>query len=655
MRYKFLLILLLLSLVNSYTVLGQENQNLIQTLKSRYKYGYHEASVKYLQKINCYSISMATDNVVKYVDGLCDYTGKELIPPKYDLIFTFYLEDYSFCEIKVGDKFGVYSVIQGQEIVPPIYDEIKLDHKESYKGEINDYPKFYVKKNNKWGLYCSLEGEIIPTKYDSIEHNETFECKVSSGGKKTIFDLISKKEIFPIKYDNIEKLKYFDDLVIYRIDGKYGIISITKQQELTQPKYDFVYSLSTGFIECKYNRCKCLLDSIGNEIIPPKYSDISIVGDSVAIVIDEITFDDKYNITHNGKWGAYNLRNGQLIIEPKYDYISRDITENIIRCNVGGNPNDRVTVTGGLWGCIDFAGNEIIPFIYEAIGRFNNGVAQVKTNGAIGLIENPLSGTALQFDTNKISPVDTNIPINEKINKETFAFIIANENYPKFDASYSRRDGEMMSKYCEKRLGIPKKNIMVYNDVTYGVLQSILSHCYDIADVYDGEASIILYFSGIGFTKPGDNDSFILPVDVSLTNIKSTSLSINELASYFKNLNVSNFILITDCPFSGVDRAGNYISEDRGVALRHDLTVPIGEMIWISASHTSIQKTFDKDTQHGILTYTILDILQNNRNIALSDLIVNIIKSVKEKTLEINGEISAPVIINYETKRNLKI
>ena len=141
-------------------------------------------------------------------------------------------------------------------------------------------------------------------------------------------------------------------------------------------------------------------------------------------------------------------------------------------------------------------------------------------------------------------------------------------------------------------------------------MQSILSHCYDIADVYDGEASIILYFSGIGFSNPNDKDCYILPIDVSMTNIKSTSLSINELSSYFKNLNVKSLILITDCPFSGVDRAGNYIIEDRGVAIRHDLIMPPGDMTWISASHTSRQKSFDKDSQHGILTYSLLDILQ---------------------------------------------
>lgn len=649
-------LLIFLSLVNANIIFCQENHKLIESLKSRYKYRYYEPGVKYLEDIDCYSICKATANINQNVYGLCDNEGKELIPPKYDLIYTFYLKDYSFCEVKSGEKLGIYNIKEGREVVPPIFDEIILDRKESYKGEISEYPKFYVKRNNKWGLYCSLMGELIPTKYDSIKHDKTFECKVSYGDKWTIFDLISKKEIFPIKYDNMERLNNYPKIAKYEADGKYGLLSIEKQQELTNPKYDYISAIGNeNFIECVCNEKRCLLDSVGNEIIPPKYSYISIVGDSVAIVIDGITFDDKHNIIRNGKWGAYNLRNGEMIVAPKYDFISREITENILKCNIGGNLTDMAAINGGLWGCIDFVGNEIVPFDYERIGRFEKGVAQVKINGAIGLIENPLSGTTLQFGIYKNSPVDVNIPMNGKLNNETFALIISNENYQKFDASYSKRDGETMAKYCEKRLGIPKKNITLYNDATYGVMQSMLSHCFDIAEVYEGEASFVIYFSGIGFMESREKDCYILPVDVSMTNIKSTSLSITELLSYFRRLNVKYLILITDCPYNGVDRAGNSIVEDRGIAIRQDFPMPDGEITWISTSHTSRKKSIDKDTQHGILTYSILDILQKEQSIALPDLIDKAIKNVKEKAFAINGEISTPVTINNGNKRNLKI
>lgn len=646
---------ILLALVNSSNMLCRENRQLIETLRARYMYGGRPATVRYLEDIDCYEIRKSTDDVLKYVEGLCDNTGKELIPPTYYLIHKFYLKDYPFCEVRSHDgKHGMYDIKKGREIVPVVFDDINLDYKESYKGEIMEFPKFYVEKNNKWGLYSSAGGEIIPTIYDSVKHIKDDDCKVTSGDKSTIFDLFRKKESFPLKYNDITRIGYSREFAQYKVDNKSGLLSLEKQQELTEAKYFELKPYGVNFIKCIDDGKEGLLDYTGKELIPPKYSFVKPVGDSICIVIDGISFDESYDIIRNGKWGAYNLRTGEMIVAPKYDYISQEITENIIKCNIGGKPADMMTVTGGLWGCIDLAGNEVVPFDYETIGRFDKGVAQVKINGAIGLIENPLSGTSLQFASHQNSPVDVNIPDIGKRNNETFAFIIANENYPEFDASYAVRDGETMAKYCEKRLGIPQKNIMVYNDATYGTMQSMLLHCYDIADVYEGDADFIIYFSGIGLMNNGEKDCYLLPVDASMANVKSTSISINELLGYFGGLNVNNLLLITDCPFNGVDRAGNNLTQNRGVAIRQDFTLPDGEMTWISTSHTSRQKSIDKDTHHGILTYSILEILQKERSVALSDLTAKVVKSVKEKTLEINGEAATPEIKNNNKKKDLK-
>lgn len=650
-----LVLTILLSLINADNVFCQANKDLIKTLKAQYAYNNRPAGVEYDEEIDCYEIRMYTDDLFNAAYALCDNTGKELIPPKYDIIYGFYLKDYPFCGVKKGEKEGIYSIEKGKEIVPTRFDEIRIDYVYQRRAISAASPRFHVRSNNKWGLYDSLGSEIIPIKYDSISGINGDEYKVMSDDKWTIYDIKSGKEIFPLKFNDVSRLGNNQTLASYKIDGKCGLLSFEKQQELTEAKYVDLQKYGNFILSIEDDK-QGLLDNNGKELIPTKYSDIVLVGDSVAIIIDGITFAENHDIIRNGKWGAYDLRKCEMIVPPRYDYISREITENIIRCNIGGNPIDLMAIKGGKWGCIDFDGNEVIPFDYETIGRFDKGVAQVKINGAIGLIENPLSGTALQLAVSKNSPVDINIPTISKVNNETFVFIIANENYQKFDASYSIRDGETMAKYCEKRLGVPKKNITIYDDATYGVMQSMLTHCYDIADVYEGDASFIIYFSGIGFMELSEKDCFILPVDASITNVKSTALSIKELLAQFSNLNVNNLMLITDCPFNGVDRTGNSLTKDgRGVAIRQDIPISGSEVTWISSSQSTRQKTIDKDTQHGILTYSILDVLQKERNVSLSELIDKVNKHVKEKTFELNGEVAAPSIKINESKKDLKL
>lgn len=59
-----------------------------------------------------------------------------------------------------------------------------------------------------------------------------------------------------------------------------------------------------------------------------------------------------------------------------------------------------------------------------------------------------------------LSDVDTNIPICDSKNSNTFVIIISNENYQEeVNVQYAIRDGLIFSEYCNKTLGIPKENI----------------------------------------------------------------------------------------------------------------------------------------------------------------------------------------------------
>ena len=74
------------------------------------------------------------------------------------------------------------------------------------------------------------------------------------------------------------------------------------------------------------------------------------------------------------------------------------------------------------------------------------------------------------------SDVDMDIPISSASNSETFAVIIANENYKKVaKVACSLNDGRTFRRYCENTLGIPAENIHYVEDATLGAMTAELN------------------------------------------------------------------------------------------------------------------------------------------------------------------------------------
>ena len=65
------------------------------------------------------------------------------------------------------------------------------------------------------------------------------------------------------------------------------------------------------------------------------------------------------------------------------------------------------------------------------------------------------------------SDVDENIPVNSQNNGNTFALIIANENYQDVaQVPNALNDGSVFFEYCTKTLGVPESNVHLIKDAT---------------------------------------------------------------------------------------------------------------------------------------------------------------------------------------------
>lgn len=122
-----------------------------------------------------------------------------------------------------------------------------------------------------------------------------------------------------------------------------------------------------------------LKDNKGKIIIPPKYDDIWTEENSNRIWVEV-----------NNQWGFLDLK-GKELLPPKYYFSSKEIyAGKILRKGMfkGGICRACIeakyvgmVVEGGKWGFIDGTFKEVVPFKYDAVTFFSDGLAAVNIGG----------------------------------------------------------------------------------------------------------------------------------------------------------------------------------------------------------------------------------------------------------------------------------
>lgn len=634
MKKGVLLSWILFFSVESY---AQEDPAIIQMLRKKYDYVSFQEGLADDMRKSYYYIGKGG----KY--GACDLKGKEIVPPLYD--FAAKEDDYYICMINdysdqnnKKSKYGIYD-LAGKEIISP--DKYNYISKLSTTGNFigRQYYEAIVYGSNpidhyedsKWALY-DLKGKLIlPCEYDRIGWHDdiwAYGClDVQKSGKWGISDFKGKK-ILPCVYTNLYTKKGSNLIIVTKggqnsytlsIGSKWGIVDTTGKT-LVDCKYDYIRKPYDGMFPCNKG---CRVEGI----------------------------DRSSEIIKGGSWGFIDSI-GNVVVPLEYAYVSNP-SEGLILCNKGGDlvkVGYKVeSVEGGKWGFVDYKGNVIVPFEYDYASDFKDGISQAMKDGIASIITNPLKGTNLKVlnGEDNLIKVDVDIPITQKQNEETFAFIIGIENYSNFSgANYAINDGKIFKEYCLKTLGIPEKNIRYYEDATFGNMVSAIQKMKDIADVYEGDAKILFYFSGLGATDETTKEAYILPTDASLSSLSSTGYSMSKLLKILNELKTQITLVIMDAPFSGIDKTGKNLAKHRGVAISHKSYIPQGNMVVCMSCNNNENALSDKKYGHGLFTYALLDKLQQSKgDCNLKDLMEYAITWTKKKSLSEHDKIQTPQII----------
>jgi len=253
-----------------------------------------------------------------------------------------------------------------------------------------------------------------------------------------------------------------------------------------------------------------------------------------------------------------------------------------------------------------------------------------------------------------ISSVDKNIPEASSENKNTFALIIANENYTQVTkVPYANNDGFVFSQYCNRTLGIPERNIRFIKDATSGMLREAINWLADIMRVYGENAKVIVYYAGHGIPDEASRSAYLLPVDCSGKD-KQVCYKLDDLYQKLGSSEAERITVFIDACFSGSTRNNEVLSANaRGVALKAKPAQATGKMVVFTAA-SGDETAYPMATEgHGMFTYFLLKKLQETSgNVTYQELGSYLRQEVSRNSIVLNSKSQTPTVTAGQAATN---
>lgn len=596
--------------------------NLLTARKNNIEELYDYKTKRLLASINCEYIDISETNgsrsllVLKKNNkyGYINKRGKIVVSCEYDKVFDYNINEEWFYGIK-NNKYDIFDN-QGKLVLANCDKFFNCRIKSG---------KIIAMRNGVWGVYkattharlCKFSGTPHASNYNQGGDYIIVDNGTDRSGR--LYGVMNTNKcafIIPIKYDQV------------RIDEENKYAACWNKNEMTND----IFELSTGRI----------VKTIANTNWEFGYSYWQDMGPQLVETGEKCGV-----VNHVGDW----------IISPKYDKGQIRIAFNIIIIKGEGiyNEQGKKIFSGDFDDVSDVfpIGEDSLSFdLYknERRGYYNYSNGYVKEILPC-LFDNSSKGEfkkAQYLYSKQLSDVDEDIPINNKTNNNNIVLIIANENYFENNISkvaFAHKDGNTFKDYCLNTLGTPQQNIKYIKDATLNQIRLGINWLNNITKTYDGEANVIVYYSGHGMPDESSRNAYLVPSD-GIANDYQSGYSLETLYKQLGELQTSKTIVLLDACFSGASRDGKMILQDsKGVIVKPKTLHPNGNTIVLSATQGDETAYPYKKKKHGMFTYFLLKKLQETKGeVSLGDLGTYINKQVRQNSIVENGKIQTPTI-----------
>ncbi|OPZ92388.1 MAG: KWG Leptospira [Firmicutes bacterium ADurb.Bin419] len=320
-------------------------------------YGIIDKSGKYVLMPHYSNCNYLGNGLIAYKTdkwGIKDYSGKDLIKPEYDEIYSFSEE---LAAVKLGDKWGFIGT-DGTLKIKPEFDLVN-----SFCNGLSN-----IKVNSKWGLIDTSGKVIVEPKYDNkLQVSDDLILLQGDNYKWGYLDKLGNKVIDYI----YEKADYFGEgfAAVY-VSGKWGYINKQGNFEI-EPCFEEAKRFRQGLARVKKDN---------------KYFYINKKGEMIKETGMDYTGMFEFNegmaaIINNHKYGFINEKM-ETIVEPKYDEY-KDFSEGfaVVGEKISGSYDS-------VYGYIDKEGKWLVEPSFTEAESFKEGLAKVWKSGKMGYIDN---------------------------------------------------------------------------------------------------------------------------------------------------------------------------------------------------------------------------------------------------------------------------
>ncbi len=284
---------------------------------------------------------------------------------------------------------------------------------------------------------------------------------------------------------------------------------------------------------------------------------------------------------------------------------------------------------------------------FEYIDRVKDDKAELKADNKQNVDGNINDKKEPQF----ISDIDVNIPVISEKNVNRYALIIGNEDYNSYqkgltgevNVEFAEGDAKIFKEYATKTLGVPNENVILMINAQVVEFSKSIEKINAIIKNLEGEAEVIFYYAGHGFPDEETKEPYLIPVDVSGTDLKY-AISLNDIYKKFTEYPSKRVTVFLDACFSGGARNQGLLAA-RGVKVSPKENLLKGNLVVFSASSGTQSSLPYKEQQHGLYTYFLLKKIQEVKGeISLSGLSNYLSKQVSVKSVMINEKEQNPQV-----------
>lgn len=217
------------------------------------------------------------------------------------------------------------------------------------------------------------------------------------------------------------------------------------------------------------------------------------------------------------------------------------------------------------------------------------------------------------------SDVDVNIPKSATLKPNAYALIIGNEDYTTFqtglgnevNVEFARNDAQVFAEYCKNTLGIPDKQVKLLVNATGSQMRQGLAWINNLAGLERGNGELIFFYSGHGLPDEATKEPYLIPVDVSGSQIQY-AVKLEEAYASLTAKPAKQVTVFLDACFSGGARNESLIAM-KGVKIKPSNIVDLNNIVVFASSSGDESSAVYREKQHGYFTYFLLKKLQETK------------------------------------------